>query len=80
MRKGSFFVTPRRHHPRPEERKIREARERKGREKGERERREERGERAREREKMRRREGAREGGWADVGMGRCERRCEDEKV
>ena len=69
MRKGSRFVTPRRHHPRPKERKIKKARERKGREKGERERRErreERGERVREKE--------------DVKMRRCERRCEDEKV
>jgi len=59
-------VTPRRHHPRPKERKIKKAREIKGREKGERERREERGERVRERE--------------DVKMRRCERGCEDEKV
>ena len=69
MRKGSRFVTPRRHHLRPKERKVKKARERKGREKGEREkgereRREERGERVRERE--------------DVKMRRCERRCEDE--
>ena len=63
-------MTPRRYHPRPKERKIKKARERKGREKerekGERERKEERGERVRERE--------------DVKMRRCERRCEDEKV
>ena len=45
VRKGSRFV-----HPRPKERKIKKARERKGREKGQRERREERGERMRKRE------------------------------
>ena len=35
VRKGWRFVTHRRHHPRPKERKIKKARERKGREKGE---------------------------------------------
>ena len=52
VRKGSRFVTPRRHHPRPKERKIKKARERKGREKEERERRE-RKERGKRRESER---------------------------
>ena len=52
VRKGSRFVTPRRHHPRPKERKVKKARERKGREKGERERRE-RKERGKRRESER---------------------------
>ena len=81
VRKGWRFVTLRRHHPRPKERKIKKARERKRREKG---------------EKMWRWEDVREGvkmsrcedgqmwekmwRWADVKMSRCERRCEDEQM
>ena len=93
VRKGWRFVTPRRHHPRPKERKIKKARERKGREKGEKMWRWEDVKRSRcEDEQMWR--------WADVKMSRCEdeqmwrwegvsrcedvqrwrRRCEDEKM
>ena len=77
VRKGWRFVTPRRHHPRPKERKIKKARERKGREKGERERRErkERGKR-RESERKRRCEDEKVWEkvwrWEDVKRSRCE--------
>ena len=75
VRKCSRFVTPRRHHPRPKERKIKKARERKG-----------ESEREREREKMWRWEGVREGVkmkvWEKVWRGADVKRsrCEDEKV